>query len=204
ELFREMRTGGEYGIEHILHFNGGLFDDDEALPLDPDSLDILRNIAKQDWSLIDPSIFGTLFERFLDPDKRGQIGAHYTDADKIMMIVKPVIIRPLREEWTEAKATIEKLVDEAHLKSGQAYRNAIAKAEEARSKFLERLRRATILDPACGSGNFLYLALQAVKDVELKANLECEAMGLAPRAPLVGPEIVSGIEINPLAAELGD
>ena len=68
ELFANMREGGEYGLEHILHFNGGLFNDDEALPLDADSLDILRNLAKQDWAAIDPSIFGTLFERFLDPD----------------------------------------------------------------------------------------------------------------------------------------
>src|SRR5436305_225702 len=62
DLFREMRGGGNYGLEHILHFNGGLFDDDTALPLDADSLDILRNIARLDWSAIDPSIFGTLFE----------------------------------------------------------------------------------------------------------------------------------------------
>ena len=75
-------------------------------------------------------------------------------------------------------------------------------AEEVRSRFLERLRRVTILDPACGSGNFLYLALQGVKDIENRANLECEALGLAPQAPTIGPEIVHGIEINPLAAEL--
>ena len=78
----------------------------------------------------------------------------------------------------------------------------MGKAEEARSKFIERLCKVTILDPACGSGNFLYLALQGVKDIELTANLECEALGLAPRTPAVGPEIVHGIEINPLAAEL--
>jgi type II restriction/modification system DNA methylase subunit YeeA len=172
------------------------------LPLDSGDVGLLIAAGSLDWSLIDPSIFGTLFERFLDPNKRGQIGAHYTDAEKIMMIVNPVIVRPLREEWSTAKASIEKLVEEAHLKTGQSYRNAIAKAEEARSQFLERLRTVTILDPACGSGNFLYLALQAVKDVELKANLECEAMGLSPRVPTLGPEMVRGIEINPLAAEL--
>ncbi len=71
-----MKAGGEFGLDNILHFNGGLFDDDEALPLDPDSLDILRAVARADWSSIDPTIFGTLFERFLDPDKRAQIGAH--------------------------------------------------------------------------------------------------------------------------------
>lgn len=106
ELFANMRVGGSFGLEHILHFNGGLFDDDEALPLDADSLDMLRVIAKQDWSSIDPTIFGTLFERFLDPDKRAQIGAHYTDPDKIMMIVNPVIVRPLTAEWEACKAEL--------------------------------------------------------------------------------------------------
>src|SRR5207248_11518629 len=96
----------------------------------------------------------------------------------------------------------ETLVEAENLKRGRAFDNAMAKAEEPRAKFLERLRKVTILDPACGSGNFLYLALQGVKDIELKANLECEALDLSPRIPVIGPEIVHGIEINPLAAEL--
>jgi type II restriction/modification system DNA methylase subunit YeeA len=75
-------------------------------------------------------------------------------------------------------------------------------SEKIRQAFVDRLRSISILDPACGSGNFLYLALQGVKDIELKANLECEALGLAPHIPVIGPEIVHGIEINPLAAEL--
>ncbi|HXN66101.1 MAG TPA: DNA methyltransferase [Bradyrhizobium sp.] len=119
-----------------------------------------------------------------------------------MMIVEPVILRPLRTEWQIARVATEELVEAAHLKKGRAFDNAMAKAEEPRAKFLERLRKVTILDPACGSGNFLYLALQGVKDLELKANLECEALGLSPRIPVIGPEIVHGIEINPLAAEL--
>jgi type II restriction/modification system DNA methylase subunit YeeA len=201
-LFAAMETGGDFDLTKIAYFNGGLFDGRRALPIDSGDVGLLIAAGSLDWSLIDPSIFGTLFERFLDPEKRGQIGAHYTDAEKIMMIVNPVIVRPLREEWASAKAEIEKLAQEAHLKTGQAYRNSIAKAEEARSQFLERLRRVTILDPACGSGNFLYLALQAVKDIELKANLECEVLGLLPRAPAIGPEILRGIEINALAAEL--
>src|SRR4029079_7874623 len=106
ELFANMRAGGEYGLEHILHFNGGPFHHDEAVPLDADSLDLLRVIARQDWSSIDPTIFGTLFERFLDPDKRAQIGAHYTDTDKIARIIDPVIFRLLRDEWEEAKQEI--------------------------------------------------------------------------------------------------
>ncbi len=201
-LFAAMESGGEYDLTEIAHFNGGLFDGRRALVLKSDEIGLLQAAASLDWGQIDPTIFGTLFERFLDPDKRAQIGAHYTDPAKIMMIVEPVILRPLREEWSVAKAEIDKLVDEAHLKRGKAFANAMGRAEEARSKFIERLRKLTILDPACGSGNFLYLALQGVKDIELKANLECEVMGLEPRTPAVGPEIVHGIEINPLAAEL--
>ena len=201
-LFEAMEHGGEFDLTDIAHFNGGLFDGRRAIRLDDGDIGLLIAAASLDWSLIDPTIFGTLFERFLDPDKRAQIGAHYTDPDKIMMIVEPVILRPLRAEWEAARAETEQLVEAAHLKRGRAFDNAITKAEEPRAIFLERLRKVSILDPACGSGNFLYLALQAVKDIELKANLECEAMGLAPRIPVIGPEIVHGIEINPLAAEL--
>jgi type II restriction/modification system DNA methylase subunit YeeA len=201
-LFEAMEHGGEFDLTDIAHFNGGLFDGRRAIRLDDGDIGLLIAAASLDWSLIDPTIFGTLFERFLDPDKRAQIGAHYTDPDKIMMIVEPVILRPLRAEWETARAETEKLVLVAHLKKGRAFNNAMAKAEEPRAKFLERLRKVTILDPACGSGNFLYLALQGVKDIELKTNLECEALGLAPRVPVIGPEIVHGIEINQLAAEL--
>ena len=201
-LFEAMEHGGEFDLTDIAHFNGGLFDGRRAIRLDDGDIGLLIAAGSLDWSLIDPTIFGTLFERFLDPDKRAQIGAHYTDPDKIMMIVEPVILRPLRAQWEIARAETEKLVEAAHLKKGRAFDNAMAKAEEPRAKFLERLRQTSILDPACGSGNFLYLALQSVKDIELKANLECEALGLSPRIPVIGPEIVHGIEINPLAAEL--
>jgi type II restriction/modification system DNA methylase subunit YeeA len=199
DLFREMRGGGSYGLEHILHFNGGLFDDDTALPLDPDSLDILRNIAKQDWSAIDPSIFGTLFERFLDPDKRAQIGAHYTDPEKIMMIVNPVILRPLTAEWETAKAEIAGVLSRSRGKPGKA---VLDRAEARLDQFLKRLDDVRILDPACGSGNFLYLALQSLKDLERRAIVEAHEMGLALRPILCGPHNVKGIEINQYAAEL--
>jgi type II restriction/modification system DNA methylase subunit YeeA len=183
-----------------------LFDGRPALPLDSSDVGLLIAAGTLDWSQIDPSIFGTLFERFLDPEKRGQIGAHYTDSEKIMMIVEPVILQALRAEWVKARTEIEELLNGSRTPPIRAKtRRRMSPqeaAEEARSRYLERLRTLTILDPACGSGNFLYLALQAVKDLELKANLECEACGLSPRAPAVGPEIVRGIEINALAAEL--
>lgn len=202
ELFGNMREGGQYGLEHILHFNGGLFDTDEALPLDADSLDILREIAKQDWSAIDPSIFGTLFERFLDPEKRAQIGAHYTDAEKIMMIVEPVILRPLTAEWNKVKADLTDILSKNRTKDGRPGPASLSKAEAQLDIFLKRLADVRVLDPACGSGNFLYMALQSLKDLEHRIILDAETMGLARRVLHCGPENVKGIEINQYAAEL--
>lgn len=206
DLFAAMENGGEYALNDIAHFNGGLFDGRRALPLDKGDISLLVAAGDLDWSLIDPTIFGTLFERFLDPDKRAQIGAHYTDQDKIAKIIEPVILRPLREEWEIAKTEIESILA-GHtilpmLKKKRRRMTRHEAAGEVRSRYLKRLGDLRILDPACGSGNFLYLALQGVKDLENKANLECEAMGLPPPLQFVGPEILRGIEINPLAAEL--
>jgi hypothetical protein len=123
-----------------------------------------------------------------------------------MQIVEPVILRPLRREWQAAKAEIEALLTGAAkppMRARQRRRMSPREAaEEVRSRFLERLRQLSILDPACGSGNFLYLALQGVKDLENRANQECEAMGLSSQVNLVGPEILHGIEISAVAAEL--
>jgi type II restriction/modification system DNA methylase subunit YeeA len=205
-LFQAMEHGGEFDLTEIAHFNGGLFDGRRAIQLDEGDVGLLIETVSLDWSLIDPTIFGTLFERFLDPDKRAQIGAHYTDPEKIMMIVEPVILHPLRAEWEAAKAEIDALLSgrqQPPMRAKQRRRmSQVEASEEVRSRYLERLRTLSILDPACGSGNFLYLALQGVKDIENRANLECESLGLPPRANVVGPEILHGIEINPFAAEL--
>jgi len=206
KLFEAMESGGDFDLNDIAWFNGGLFDGRRALPVDDGDIGLLVAAASLDWSLIDPSIFGTLFERFLDPDKRAQIGAHYTDRDKIIKLIEPVILRPLRAEWENAKAEIRKLLS-SQIKPPMRAKpkrrmTPLEAAEETRFRYLERLRNLRILDPACGSGNFLYLALQGVKDIENKANLECEMLGLSPQLPIIGPEILRGIEINPLAAEL--
>ncbi|MBR0985186.1 class I SAM-dependent DNA methyltransferase [Bradyrhizobium liaoningense] len=205
-FFSAMQTGGEFDLTDIVCFNGGLFDGRRALQLDSGDVALLQAAAALDWSQIDPTIFGTLFERFLDPTKRSQIGAHYTDIEKILLIIEPVVLEPLREEWGVTRLEIEGLLLGAikppmRAKSRRRMTTHEA-AEEVRSRYLERLRKVTILDPACGSGNFLYLALQGVKDIENRVNLECESLGLAPRALMVGPEIVHGIELNPVAAEL--
>jgi type II restriction/modification system DNA methylase subunit YeeA len=202
ELFGNMQKGGAFGLDHILHFNGGLFDNNEALPLDADSLDILREIAKQDWSAIDPTIFGTLFERFLDPDKRAQIGAHYTDREKIMMIVEPVIVRPLSAEWEAVKAELKDILSKNRNRDGAPGKASLSRAEERLDRFMKRLDAVRVLDPACGSGNFLYLALQSLKDIERRAIVEAVEMGMQLRVVRTGPRNVKGIEINQYAAEL--
>ena len=112
-LFGAMASGGDVGFEPVAWFNGGLFDDDTALPLDREGVETALKAAALDWSEIDPSILGTLFERGLDPDKRSQLAAHYTDRDKIMRIVEPVIVRPLLAEWETAKAGIAGVVERA-------------------------------------------------------------------------------------------
>ena len=198
DLFGAMASGGRIGFETVAWFNGGLFDDDAALPLNKAEIETTLKASGLDWSEIDPSILGTLFERGLDPDKRSQLGAHYTDRDKIMQIIEPVVIRPWLAEWEEAKTRIA-----AGMEGGataQARRRR--EAERLLGDFLKRLRAFTVLDPACGSGNFLYLALQALKDLEHRVQLEAEALGLERGFPETGPANVKGIEINPYAAEL--
>ena len=106
DLFGAMSTGGRIGFEEVAWFNGGLFSDDTALPLDKAEIETTLKAAMLEWSEIDPSILGTLFERGLDPDKRSQLGAHYTDRDKITRIIEPVIVRPWLAEWETTKAEI--------------------------------------------------------------------------------------------------
>ncbi|MDE0233620.1 MAG: class I SAM-dependent DNA methyltransferase, partial [bacterium] len=203
DLFGAMATGGRIGFETVAWFNGGLFDDDTALPLNKADIETTLKASALDWSEIDPSILGTLFERGLDPDKRSQLGAHYTDRDKIMQIIEPVVIRPWLAEWETAKARIAASLDgQAVARPTAAQTRRRREAERSLGDFLARLRAFTVLDPACGSGNFLYLALHALKDLEHRVQLEAEALGLPRAFPETGPANVRGIEINPYAAEL--
>lgn len=211
-LFGAMaKQGGKVGFARIDWFNGGLFQDEYALPVTRDDVEDLYKAAQRDWSQIDPSILGTLFERGLDPAKRSQLGAHYTDREKIMMIVRPVVIEPLEAEWVAALAKMASLIDSAPKRTKE---RLLTPAEKRRADkltseaaaihqaFIERLLNFRVLDPACGSGNFLYVALRALKDIEHRANLDAEALGLSRGFPRVGPECVLGIELNPYAAEL--
>jgi len=191
ELFQAMQQGGDFLLEDIDWFNGGLFERIDLIPLVAADIQLLREAARMDWTAIEPSIFGTLFERGLDPAKRSQLGAHYTDPDSILRIIRPVILEPLQAEWATAKAVIQ--ADQSKQRK---------KAHAALQTFLERLKNFRVLDPACGSGNFLYLALRTLKDLEHQVMLEAEALGLPRGFPQVGPEVVMGIELNPYAAEL--
>jgi hypothetical protein len=195
QLFGGMAKGGSVAFEVIDWFNGGLFDDDSTLPLDESEIRLVLTCAELDWASIEPSIFGTLFERGLDPDKRSQQGAHYTDPETIMKIVDPVVLEPWRRAWEVEKAELAKLTEKA--------KKSVSKAALDRfNAFMERLLSFRVLDPACGSGNFLYLALRGLKDFEKKVIHEAEAIGIPPQFPRVGPEALKGIEVNPYAAEL--
>jgi hypothetical protein len=199
-----MRDGGLVGIDRVDWFNGGLFDDDTALSLEPADIALVREVAHLSWKDIDTSIFGTLFERGLDPSKGSQIGAHYTDQDKIEKIIDPVIRRPLLAEWEDVKSTMSSMIDmsaRARRRRSRAGQDNLGVATYR--AFLERLRNFKVLDPACGSGNFLYLALLGLKDIEHIVTIEAEAFGIArDERPRIGPEAVMGIERNLYAAEL--
>ena len=211
ELFAAMSRGGAFGVEAIPWFNGGLFDDTPPVKLTAVEAEALRSAARQDWSSVEPAIFGTLFERSLDPSKRAQIGAHYTSRDDILLIVEPVILAPLRRQWAEVRQEVEaQLVRRRALLPRDNSRKAVATRRsadkaiaDAVGEFLQQLAGVRILDPACGSGNFLYVAIQQLLE------LEKEVITFAARAeiglglfPHVRPTQLKGLELNPYAAEL--
>ena len=213
ELFWRMseREAGRYfGNERVQWFNGGLFDGAEVLPFTRDELRAVGAAAALDWSQVEPSILGTLFERGLDPAKRGQLGAHYTDRAKILMVVEPVVLAPLRREFEAMRARVDDLMGGRKptpvTREGRRRERLPAperRAEEAWRAFLERLRAVRVLDPACGSGNFLYVTLRLLKDLEYEAiKWGGERLGIPGEFPRMGPQNVIGIEVNPYAKEL--
>jgi hypothetical protein len=167
-LFRAMQVGGYFGVDRVPRFNGWLFADDEILPLNRDELFFLGLAAQYDWSQVEPAIFGTLFERSLDPAKRSQLGLHYTSRDDILLIVEPVLMAPLRREWAEVQTGVEALRGqwEAEGISPNRQRQLKGVAEGMLLEYMERLSKVQVLDPACGSGNFLYVALNELKNLE--------------------------------------
>jgi len=203
QLFAAMRGGGWFGVDEIHYFDGHLFDDANALELDGAGMHTLARISHLDWSSIEPSVFGTLFERSLDPDKRSQLGAHYTSKEDILLIVEPVLMAPLRRRWAEVQAQAADLVQ-------QRDAAATPRARENRQKdilnllqgFSLELSKVRVLDAACGSGNFLYIALRLLLDLEKEVITLAGQLGCSLFFPNVSPEQLHGIEINPYAYEL--
>ncbi len=202
-LFAAMNDGSELMMRKIRYFNGTLFIYTHVEELLPEALQALIRAAELNWQAIEPSIFGTLFERSLDPSKRAQLGAHYTSREDIELIVEPVLMQPLRYKWDTVQLqaqTARQRYDNA--RTGRARNAAATQLLELREEILVRIRGITVLDPACGSGNFLYVSLQMLMDLE-KEVIDHELWsGLQRATPEVHPRQLYGIEINPIAHAL--
>ncbi len=153
-----MNTGGfSTGLRTaVLQFNGGLFEDSSALPLDRDQLLLLLEASRSDWRDVEPAIFGTLLERALDPVERHKLGAHYTPRAYVERLVLPTIVEPLRAEWDAVQTAA------VHLANAGDLDKAIRQVKD----FHQHLSNVRILDPACGTGNFLYVTLEHLKRIE--------------------------------------
>ena len=191
DLFEVMSVGGRFGINLIRHFDGDLFSSIKPVELSEPALLNLSLAVAKNWRNIEPSVFGTLFEGALDASKRSQLGAHYTSADDIMAVIEPVIMKPLRQEWQAAKAQTDALL--LHNRD-----DALAVLNE----FRDRLTSVTVLDPACGSGNFLYIALRALLDLEKEVIDYAATKEFYNWTPNVNPAQIRGLEIDHYAAEL--
>ncbi len=209
QLFAAMATGGFFAMEDIPYFNGHLFDDADVLELDSDGLDILARVSALDWSSIEPAILGTLFERSLDPSKRSQLGAHYTSRDDILLIVEPVLMAPLRRRWEAVQAQARDLAAQRDALPDSLDRaiqrrraNLTGEISALLVQFDTELSSIRVLDPACGSGNFLYVALKQLLDLEKAVITFAGDLGAGSFFPNVSPEQLRGIEINDYAYEL--
>ncbi len=183
-LFREMNQpgitpAGRY--QGVDYFNGGLFSVIHPIELTRQELEYLDVSARQDWSKVRPAIFGSLFEGTIDKIQRHAHGIHFTSETDIMKIVRPTISR-YWEERVETATTIAEL-----------------------STLQLELQSYRVLDPACGSGNFLYIAYQELKRVEkllLDKLAERRKSSVTMSLGLVTPQQFYGIDSNPFAVEL--
>jgi type II restriction/modification system DNA methylase subunit YeeA len=201
-LFSAMSSpNGSFGAHDIDYFNGGLFSDNEILELTTAEMNILMAAASLNWAHVEPAIIGTLFVRSLDPTKRSQLGAQYTRREDILLIVEPVLMAPLRRRWQEVQEKADVLL-KATDKEGNPKVNKKA-LQELLLGFAEEISRVRVLDPACGSGNFLYVSLKLLLDLEREVRnfaISCGLTGWLNEQ--VGPQQIYGIEINTYAHEL--
>ena len=192
-LFAEMNHGGLFGPQTIEHFNGELFAHVPDVTLNTAALERLAEAASRNWSNIEPSIFGTLFERALGlTEERAPLGAHYTSEADIRRVVQPVILDHLQRQWQRAKAEADAAQSAGDTDGAMA----------AMQAYRRRLADVKTLDPACGSGNFLYVTLKALLDLERQAIDYQIALDRRPGPPLVNPAQMMGLEINEYAAQL--
>jgi hypothetical protein len=210
EALDERRT--TFMLRTLPYFNGSLFaaaSDEGDLPdvLDittiPGAVDVLRRASDAGWARVNPTIFGTMFEGALDPGKRAQLGAHYTSEADIRLVLEPVLMLPLNREWEAVQAEAA-----PHLQtfvSPDTTPRATQLAQEQLiplyERMISRLEATTVLDPACGSGNFLYMSLRLMKDLERKVQDTFKPLGL-PFRDVVTPRQFYGIEKDEFAASL--
>ena len=176
----------------IRRFNGHLFEDSTVFELTEDELRRLADASEADWQFIQPSIMGTLFERALEPEQRAQLGAHYTSEADIMTLVEPVLMAPLRRDWAVLKGELAACW--AKGEGTPAERDRLA-------AFQNDLAGLIVLDPACGSGNFLYVSLRMLLDLEKEVINFAAQLGFQ-LTPQVSVRQLAAIEINPYAFEL--
>ena len=204
-LWADMDRGGFSAAlaRDVLQFNGKLFKgsaaDGYVLALDRDQIDGLLRAAQADWREVEPAIFGTLLERALEPAERHALGAHYTPRAYVERLVLPTIVAPLRADWADAQAAALLLASEGKLDE--------ARAEVKR--FHHQLCTTRVLDPACGSGNFLYVTLEHLKRLEGEVLLQLQMYGeqqdkLGFAGETVTLQQLRGIEINERAAALAE
>ena len=209
DLWRSMNAGGfSAGLEEeVRHFNGGLFADAKALPLTEDMLGHLIVSASRDWREVEPAIFGTLLERALSPKERAALGAHYTPRVYVERLVIPTIMEPLQDDWAAARVEAQRALN-AGDKAG---------AIRAVRTFLVQLCNTRVLDPACGTGNFLYVAMELMKRLEGEVREFLQQLGGQNELGLgvgeangqattdtIDPHNFLGIELNPRAKEIAE
>lgn len=199
-LWRAMNEGTSFSYwPKLLRFNGGLFTEPNALKLSKTALALLLDAARRDWSEVDPAIFGTLLERALNPKERHKLGAHYTPRAYVERLVRPTIEEPIREEWENVQTAARKLYQDGKAKA----------AVEAVKVFHTKLANTRVLDPACGSGNFLYVTLDLFKRIESEVLSLLHDLGerqelLHAEGIRVTPRQFLGIEIKPWAKEIAE
>jgi hypothetical protein len=192
DLFQKMAKGGAFGAHKIRHFNDHLFEDASVFELTEVEISKLAVAGEADWQFIQPSIMGNLFERGLDPDQRAQLGAHYTSEEDIKTLVEPVLMAPLRREWSQIKGEL-----------ATAFMRGEGNESDRKrlSTFHDKLAAITVLDPACGSGNFLYVSLQLLLDLEKELITFATQLGFKFE-PRVNVQQLKAIELNAYAFEL--